>query len=60
MVIEAIIIAGIVAGVALLGYIVKVIAQSKCDQCSFLGIKVHRNTQQEPQEVKSFKFPKIM
>ena len=59
--IEAITITSIVVGGALLGYIVKVIATSKCTDCNILGcVKVHRQVELEPKEASSFEMPKIM
>lgn len=57
MIIESVIITGIICGVVLLGYIAKLAFFSKCDSCSFWGIKVHRNTKEEAQTVSTMRLP---
>lgn len=50
----------IISVCSLVGYIAKLLFYSKCNSCSCLGVKVHRNTAEERQTVESFQLPKTM
>ena len=53
----AIVIVIIVCATTLIGYMFKLVFMSKCDSCSCLGVKVHRQTEHEVQQVSNMQLP---
>ena len=60
MIETAIIITIIASTVCLLGYLAKLIFQSKCDMCKLGCLEVHRKTKQEAQLAPNMKIPSFL